>query len=417
MQRVCVQWPRFGPYHLARLRAAHRLFQKQGVEIVGLETAGDDSTYAWEIERASEPFLREQVFPNRVFETIPADEMEAGVTAALDRLDPDAVAIVSYSFPDARACLAWCRRHGRTAVLMASTREEDAVRVPWREWIKARIISQYDAALVAGTPQRRYLAKLGFPPGKIFQPCTVVDNAFFYDGAERARSDPSAHRHLPGLDDDTPFFLASNRLLPRKNIDRLLLAYEQYREQAARPWRLLLLGDGPERPRLEALIRDRRIEGVVWCGFRQIDELPVYYGLAGAFVHPCLMDQWGLVINEAMAAGLPVVVSRAAGCTSDLVQEGTNGYTFDPEDVDTLAQRLIDVASPHTDRETMGARSREIVAAWAPEHFSKGLWNAVQAGRGTAERGLSPVARSLLWALRRTAGTPEAFHSVDTAPA
>lgn len=417
MKRVCVQWPRFGPYHLARLRAAHRFFQERGVEVIGLETAGDDTTYEWEIERSGEPFRREQVFPNRAFETIPAAEMHDGVTAALDRLDPDAVAIISYSFPDARACLAWCRRRRRAAVLMTSTREEDAVRTRWREWVKARLVSQYDAALVAGTPQRHYLADLGFPTAKIFQPYTAVDNAFFHQGAEQARQCPEAHRHLPGLDGERPFFLTSNRFVPRKNLDRLLLAYARYREQASRPWRLLLLGDGPERPRLEARIRDQEIEDVMLCGFRQIEDLPAYYGLAGAFVHPCLMDQWGLVVNEAMAAGLPVVVSTAAGCAGDLVCDGENGTTFEPTDTEDLARSLLEVASPQADREAMGTRSREIVAGWAPERFAEGLWAAVQAGRSTAGRGLSPVAQTLLWALRQAAGAPKSFHSVDSASA
>lgn len=415
MKRICVQWPRFGPYHLARLRATHRLFQERGVEAIGLETAGDDATYAWDVEQDEEPFRRVQVFPNRVFETIPAAEMRDGVTATLDRLAPDVVAIVSYSFPDARAALGWCRRHGRTAVLMASTREEDAARVGWREWVKARIVGEYDAALVAGTPQRRYLTKLGFPSDKIFQPCTAVDNAFFREGAARARRQPTAYGHLPGLDSDVPFFLTSNRFIPRKNLDRLLLAYERYRERAPAPWRLLLLGDGPERPHLEATIRDRQIEGVVLCGFRQIDELPVYYGLAGAFVHPCLMDQWGLVVNEAMAAGLPVAVSTAAGCTGDLVNDGENGYAFDPLDGDALTRVLLDLASPAADRDRMGARSQEIVAGWAPERFAEGLWAAAEAGQTTAERGLSPIAHTLLWALRQAGSGPKSFHSVDAA--
>ncbi len=410
MKRVCVQWPRFGPYHLARLRAAHRLFAARGTELVGLETAGDDTTYDWEVERGEEPFRREVVFPGRLFEAVPATEMHAGVTAALDRLDPDAVAIISYSFPDARACLAWCRRHRRTAVLMSATKADDAERVAWRERVKALLVRQYDAALIGGTPQRAYLEALDFPAERIFQPYNAVDNDFFRNEAEAARAAPLST--LPGLGAGGPFFLASNRFLPRKNLGGLVRAYRAYRRAVPAAWPLLLLGDGPERAELERMVHDDQIEGVTLCGFQQRDSLPAYYGLAGAFVHPTYQDQWALVVNEAMAAGLPVLVSERAGCAQDLVAEGENGFTFDPEDTAALAHLLERLADSETDRAAMGRRSREIVQGWSPDAFAEGLWRALQAGRRHADRGLAPLARALLWVLRHAARDVRAFHSV-----
>src|SRR5690606_12764814 len=283
-------WPRFGPYHLARLRAAQAHFAAHGVEVIGFETAGNDALYEWRVERDAVPFRREQVFPDRVFEEVPPAEMHAGVTAALDRLDPDAVGIMSYGYPDARAALAWCRRRRRVAVITMETKADDAERVGWRERVKALIVAQFDAALVGGTPQRAYMEHLGFPPDLIFTTYNAVDNAYFREGAAAARANPDAYRHLPGLGSDEPFFLASNRFLPRKNLGRLLLAYGRYRERAAaggaRPWRLLMLGDGVLRPELEQIVREERIEGVTFCGFQQIDALPAYYAFAGAFVHP-----------------------------------------------------------------------------------------------------------------------------------
>ena len=62
IRRLCIQWPRFGPYHLARLRAVHAFLETKGVELIALETAGEDATYAWRVEAAAEPFRREQVF-------------------------------------------------------------------------------------------------------------------------------------------------------------------------------------------------------------------------------------------------------------------------------------------------------------------------------------------------------------------
>ena len=412
MNRICVHWPRFGPYHLARLRAAHRLFEERGVELIGLETAGTDATYAWRVEAGGTPFRREQVFPGRTFEAIPPGEMHAGVAEALDRLRPDAVAITSYSFPDARAALAWCRLRRHTAVLMTASREEDAPRTWWRERFKRLLVGQYDAALVGGTTHRAYLEKLGFPSSRVSFGLHAVDNAYFCRRAADVRADPSAYRDFPGLGDEAPFFLTANRFTPRKNLPRLLRAYGRYRARTSRPWRLVLLGDGPERPRLEALVRQASIGGVTFAGFRQIDETPTYYGRAGAFVHPALADQWALVVNEAMAAGLPVLVSTGAGCARDLVRDGENGYRFDPLDVRDLAAKMAQLATS-VDLARMGARSQEVVAAWSPERFAEGLWEAVQAGRPSAGRPMHPVARAGLWGLRKIARSADAFHTVE----
>ncbi|NBC16191.1 MAG: glycosyltransferase [Bacteroidetes bacterium] len=399
--RLCVQWPRFGPYHLARLRAVHRFLAARGGDLVGLETAGREATYAWRQEDAATAFRREQVFPESQFEAIDPRRMHRGVVAALDRLQPDAVAINSYSLPDARAALWWARQHRRVAILMSDSKADDAPRSAWREALKQQIVQAFDAALVAGTPQRAYYASLGLPEACIFTGYDVVDNAFFAEGAARARQHPEAVRHLPGLADDTPFFLASNRFIPRKNLGTLLRAYAAYRQRATQPWRLVLLGDGPERARLEALAAD--VAGVTFAGFRQVEELPAYYGLAAVFVHPARRDQWGLVVNEAMASGLPVLVSTGAGCAHDLVQDGENGFRFDPEDPEALAELMRRMASAEADLDAMGQRSRQIIRRWSPEVFAERLWAAVQAGQSRADRSLSGGAWLVLGGLRLAA--------------
>ena len=249
-----------------------------------METASDDALYEWRVETSAEPFRRVQVFPGRTFESVSPTEMHTGTFQALDALDPDAVGIMSYGFPDARAALAWCRRRRRVAVLMSDTKADDAVRIGWRERIKRRIVAQYDAALVAGTPHREYLVSLGFPRDQIVFGYDVVDNAYFAREATAARRQPEAFRHLPGLDSSEPYFLVSSRFTPKKNLDTLLYAYARYRRRAdaagLSPWRLLLLGDGALRPLLEGIIASEQIEGVVLCGFRQIDEIPA--GSAGS---------------------------------------------------------------------------------------------------------------------------------------
>lgn len=418
LRRVCIQWPRLGPLHLNRLRAAHEVLGRHGIEVVALETASDSAVYDWRLEARPTPFRRETVFPGEVYDDIAPERMHRAVTATLDRLDPDAVHIHSYSTPDARACLAWCRRHDRVAICMAESREADAAREGWRETVKRVLVASFDAAQASGTASTRYYVGLGMPEDRIFAGYSVVDNDYFATQAESVRSDQASSRALPGLSDTTPFFFASARFMERKDLPTLLHAYARYRRRAAEndeaPWRLLLLGDGPLRPTLETLTRREGVaEHVAMPGWRQIEDLPAYYALASAFVHTATVDQWGLVVNEAMAAGLPVVVSTGTGCSEDLVRDGENGFVFHPGDVEALARSLYAVAH-EVDREAFAERSREIIAQWPLERFGTSLYNALQAGaEAKPHRKRDFGARLVIAALRRVARSPRSFHSVQ----
>jgi glycosyltransferase involved in cell wall biosynthesis len=121
-----------------------------------------------------------------------------------------------------------------------------------------------------------------------------------------------------------------------------------------------------------------QLQDVVFAGFHQMDTLSAYYGLASAFILPSLSEPWGLVVNEAMAAGLPVLVSHRCGCVPELVRSGLNGYVFDPYDIDGLA-RLMGVMSSETAMANkMGEASRRIVGSYTPETWAETLVDCIE---------------------------------------
>jgi glycosyltransferase involved in cell wall biosynthesis len=263
--------------------------------------------------------------------------------------------------------------------VMSETREVDGRRVWWREWVKARIVGRFHGALCGGESHRRYLVRLGMRPEAIALGYNVVDNGFFA-GMRNAKW---GMRNGGGLVNG-PYFLASNRFVERKNLARLVCAYALYgRRSAGAVWPLVMLGDGEMRRLLEELCGELGVAAgsgtgrgeVVFAGFRQIGELPDFYAGAGAFVHPALEEPWGLVINEAMASGLPVVSSRNVGAAEELVVEGETGFLFDPEDVERLAGLLGRVAGmSDAQRAVMGRAAREMVERKAPKRaFGEGL--------------------------------------------
>jgi glycosyltransferase involved in cell wall biosynthesis len=144
-------------------------------------------------------------------------------------------------------------------------------------------------------------------------------------------------------------------------------------------------------------------ESVRLPGFVPYDFLPVYYGLAAALVHPSTTEQWGLVVNEAMASGLPVVVSERCGCVPELLVPGRNGGVFDPLDEDSMVSEMLALSSLSDSLEAMGAESRRIVADFGLERFARGFDAAVTtAVSGGSRRPQRLVDRAALAILRGT---------------
>ncbi len=390
---VAVLFDRFGPYHRARLEAAGRR-----LPVTAVEFAGDSATYDWEKVGGAEHFERRTLFQDTDSASVPVQTLAAAVESELDALQPAAVAVPGWSDPGALAALRWCGRTGTPVVLMSETTAHDFQRRWWTELPKKRLLGLVGAALVGGRAHEEYLETLGLPSGRIFRGYDVVDNDHFARGAQRARRQANTEEDRLGL--PRPYFLASGRFVEKKNFPGLIEAFAEYRRTVSKAWDLVILGDGPARQDIERAIERNGLQDAVHLpGFKQYDELPLYYALAGAFVHPSTTEQWGLVVNEAMAAGLPVLVSERCGCAPDLVDAGRNGYTFDPGDPGDIARTLRRVSQVKNGLNEMGRASREIVGKWAPDRFARGLERAVERARDAGSPDASILDRGFLTAL------------------
>jgi glycosyltransferase involved in cell wall biosynthesis len=152
-----------------------------------------------------------------------------------------------------------------------------------------------------------------------------------------------------------------------------------YRKMTSNPWDLVILGDGELMPRVKERIGNPRLQGnIVMPGFKQYDETPFYYALSDCYIQASTSEQWGLVVNEAMASSLPVLVSRNCGCCEDLLREGENGFSFDPLDIQDIADKMIRICDEGCDRVQMGKVSRQIISTWGCENFGENLWEAAE---------------------------------------
>jgi len=390
-----------GPYHIARLNSAAR-----HLDVVAVEASGASSDYAWDSVNGRYPFSRVTLFPRETIRKKAPEEVLSRVRDELTKASPDCVALPGWSEPASLAALLWARDAGKPAVLMTESSAHDEPRRWWKEFVKSRIVSQFSAALAGGAPHVKYLNQLGMENGRVFTGYDVIDNEYFASRVAEVRRDADYWRAKTNL--PVNYFLASARFIEKKNLPRLLEAFSIFRARlqpsspSEQPWSLVLLGDGPSAPDLRELAAKLSLgSSVLFPGFLQYGDLPVYYALASAFVHASTVEQWGLVVNEAMSASLPVIVSEPCGCAPDLVHNGENGFTFDPLSPSQLADFMVRVASEEDMRRSMGAASLRIINEWGPQRFGHGLSQAANAARAHESARLAPWDRALLSTLIR----------------
>ncbi|MBR8830454.1 MAG: UDP-N-acetylglucosamine--peptide N-acetylglucosaminyltransferase GtfA subunit [Chroococcopsis gigantea SAG 12.99] len=360
----------YGPYHLARLESLVKLAQYSHLEISALELARSEEEYPWVTELEKYNFSVISVIKNKTLEKTHTIELLLKLNKILDKLNLDVIAISGYFNPAMLFALMWCLWHGKRAILFSESTEADAPRIWWREMIKQWIVARYKAALVGGHPHKRYLMQLGMSESAIFLGYDVVDNDTFRPERIENLSRPIAK----------PYFLAINRFVNKKNLPFLISAYGNYRQKfQGEPWDLIICGDGELRPLLEKQITDSGIDEFIHLpGFLQQEELLPYFAHAGCFIHASRQEQWGLVVNEAMAAGLPVLVSDRCGCFEDLILEGINGFGFDPENLQQLVSLMTKISSKELDLQAMEKASLHHIQEFSPDHFARRLLQAIE---------------------------------------
>jgi glycosyltransferase involved in cell wall biosynthesis len=366
--KICLFFKNFGPYHIARIAALSRRCL-----VLPIEVSENSSEYLWG-DGEYRSFTRTTLLSSAESATVGQALIRDRLIGTLDRLAPDVLVVPGWYEPASLAALKWARVSKVPVIMMSESTQHDDRRYSHREFVKRQIIRMCSGAIVGGTPHAAYMQELGMKPSRIVDGYDVVDNDHFAHGAATARRDAEMRRtefRLPAN-----YFLASSRFIPRKNLLRLIAAYELYRRHIPddRAWHLVILGYGSQEQELRAEIERRRLQSWVNIqGFQPYNRLPTYYGLAGAFIHPALREPWGLVVNEAMAAGLPPLVSKAAGCAMDLVTDGETGFQFDPENVEQLASLMARISLDRDLRLQLSKQAENRIREWSPARFADNL--------------------------------------------
>ena len=203
-------------------------------------------------------------------------------------------------------------------------------------------------AAIGSWAERDYAAR--FPNTRVFNIPYHCELAPFAD-------EPRPQRE-PGI----VTFLFCGQMIARKGVDHLLAAFATLPENA----RLLLVGREADLPTLLANLTPQVRERIRYAGFQAPDRLPPFFAQADVFVLPSRHDGWGVVVNQALGAGLPIIASDCVGATHDLVRGGENGFTFPAGDANALAAAMLRYATNSELARTHGEVSRRALADWTP---------------------------------------------------
>jgi 1,2-diacylglycerol 3-alpha-glucosyltransferase len=295
-----------------------------------------------------------------------------GLWSALNKIGPQAIICGGYNYAASWEALVWARRHGAAFVLWSESNGQDARSGrPGVEWLKAYFLRHCNGFVVPGKASFEYLKSLRSAETGIVTAPNAVDNDFYAHQAAKIRAHAGEFREKLKLPQRYVLFVG--RMVAEKGIFDLLEAYAKLDDDLRSQLGLVFVGEGVRKDELARRAQRVSPGTVSVLGFAQRDDLAGLYALAEVLVLPTHSEPWGLVVNEAMACGLPIIVSSVAGCSADLIADGGNGYVVPPRDPEKLSSAIsLVVRQPELQRQ-MSLCSLERIRSYSSEACANGL--------------------------------------------
>ncbi|MCF0062386.1 glycosyltransferase family 4 protein [Dyadobacter chenwenxiniae] len=309
-----------------------------------------------------------QVLFERSLDQVSFKERRAALFAAFDAYRPTVLNITGYFDPAQVLLMFYARIKGVKVVLSSESSSADNSRSFIKESLKKLIVNRANAFFCFGKTSAEYLETLGAKPSQI----PVRNAAVIDEEVVRSRYDAGKQENVNIA--RVARFVFVGRLAPEKNLETLLRAFAQVRQLDAElwPWEVMFIGDGPERPLLEKLTNELQLESkVLFMGGLPWYKVPDLLVHCDVLVLPSKSEPWGLVVNEAMVCGLPVIVSKNCGCVADLVENGVNGFTFDPDSQQELETAMAFFMKNLEKIAVMGRESRRLIAPFSSTQVAR----------------------------------------------
>jgi glycosyltransferase involved in cell wall biosynthesis len=352
----------FRVYWKGRLVYLQRFLASQNISFYAIELFGNGSPYSFDTYDNNESWWT-CLFPQNSSEELSKKDIEKALFLQLDKINPDIIIASSIVFYAGALGIRWAKKRKKKFVMFDDARHSQFKRKFLIQWVKDLIAEQADGFWF---PSKNYYEAYAYFHNKgvsFFYGFNCIDNKLFKFEGEKQ----SHHKTI----------ICVARLVPIKNIDNLLKSW-QLIEKNNSDYKLVIIGDGPEYDILNQLKSDLNLKAVEFLGAIDNEVIPRYYFNAGAFILPSLSESWGLVVNEAMAAGLPVLLSHNVNAAKDLLKEGINGFGFDPLDVNSMADAISKyINSDIQAKKSMSNSSLEIIDLMSYENMGVQLFDAL----------------------------------------
>lgn len=358
----------FRIYWKARLSALARKLHDRGDSLYVIEIAGKGGNYSFLNTADNSDLSWKVLFPESRPEELEGSFIEKRLFPILDDIKPDVIISGAIAFPSGALAVKYGKKHDVRVVSFDDTKIEGVKRSGLVNFIKQSIYNGVDAMLYPAAPWSETGHFWRFDDREIFFGVDVVDNDFW--------SVPSVSNLAQG-----EFFVAVGRQIEQKNFFSIVRAYKDYVDTIGREnaYKMLFVGDGPEHSKIMSFAKENGIDDlVIMSPFLSQVDLRGIYQQAKALILSSVSETWGLVINEAMACGCPILASKQCGATSVLVKENENGFSFDCCDYEELARKMAELHNLGTEKQaSMSRKSKEIIADWGLERFSGGVCDAI----------------------------------------
>jgi glycosyltransferase involved in cell wall biosynthesis len=347
------------------VNAASEFDRSWSVDLAGLDVVRSRSVSIPRRVVSREPIVFEQVITLHV---------PTGLWADLRRFRPDV--IISHELgPRTLLAAAYARVHRIPLVIWSYQSRISATQGRrTRGFVRRRLLRQCRRAVGMGVQAREVLEAWGAPGSRIVDAPNATDHRALRERFETAESEARAAAIRDRVAGHRRIALVVGRLVPLKGTAAILDAWLRLPAETRERWRLVFVGEGP----LDPLVRDARPLGVHLEGPVPVEEMADWYRAADLHVFPSMGDVWGLVVNEAMACGVPTLCSIHAGCCDDLVQDGVNGLSFDPTSGDGGSAALHAALDRH-DLPALGEQARRDVAPYTTDRLAAAFRTAVEA--------------------------------------
>jgi L-malate glycosyltransferase len=350
--KVALVWTQFAACHIDRCIAVTRRLEGRA-QVVAVEVATTSREYAAVAPSGAVPGIdKRTLFPQRSFDSIPRWRRAMAVLSSVRSCRLVLIGI-PYSHLEFLALVWVLRLLGKRVFLLTDSKFDDRPRSAVFEFCKRLALSGYDGAIIASARCLDYLRFLGFRRRPLLPGCDGVS-------IERIRGDAGAAN--PGFAERD--FVFAGRFIAVKNLPLLIEAYAHYVELAgASARRLQLAGSGPLEQELRELVAKLGLEGrVIFAGFRTGADFAGLLNASLGLVLTSYSETWGMVVNEALALDLPVIVTASPGSRDVLVRNLVNGYVVENGSREGLARAMLALGDDQERWDAMRAASRE--RAW-----------------------------------------------------